>query len=81
MHPKAAKSFPAATLPVAAMLGYRRDKSGTHSDEKNVNFWYAGELTAKKSMLKRSRRTNQAETKGKNNLELSEWWRVHSQRQ
>ena len=35
MHPNNAKSFPAATVPAAAMLGHRRrEKRGTRSEEK-----------------------------------------------
>ena len=82
MHPNNAKSFPAATVPAAAklgMLGHRRGKRGTRSEESRIA--RRSHVSKKKSRLWRSRgvvgvlhpprRKNQGENLGRN-LELSE---------
>ena len=79
MHPNNAKSFPAATVPAAAKLGYRRGKRGTRGEESRIA--RRSHVSKQNSRLWRSRgvvgvlhpphRKNQGGNLGRN-LELSE---------
>ena len=89
MHPNKAKSFPAATVPAAAKLGYRRrGKHGTRSEAR----WNARKAHAGKQKCRRwrrrgvvgvphpTRRKNEGKNLGRKHLELSERRRVFARK-
>ena len=85
MHPNKAKSFPAATVPAVAKLGYRpRGKRGTRSEEKrNARRAHASKQKCQRwrnrgvvGVPHPTRRKNEGKNLGRKHLELSARRRV-----
>ena len=81
MHPNKAKSFPAATMPAAANLGYRRrGKRGTRSEEmRNARRAHASKQKCRRwgsrsvvGVPHPTRRKNEGKNLGRKHLEQSE---------